>query len=126
MACTVADIRKLWKSDFIKDVRREISVIIEPLRAELLGLSKRMDEIETSCKFLSSKYDTLLSTTQDLKKHNHSIDQRVMVLHRNKIIQETRYLRTCCVSTPLNNMAAETQLKFKESQSFPTTIRNSW
>ena len=39
MARTVADIRKLWKNELIKDVRREIiSVIIEPLKAELLDL----------------------------------------------------------------------------------------
>ena len=37
---------------------------------ELITANKRLNDLETSCKFLAEKYDALMTSIHDLKKHN--------------------------------------------------------
>ena len=68
MVVTVESLWKLWKNEFILDVRKEISVEIEGLKSNTAALQKKLDDIEASQKFLSNKYDTVLQTIQEIKK----------------------------------------------------------
>ena len=68
MVVTVESLWKLWKNEFILDVRKEISVEIEGLKSNIAALQKKLDDIEASQKFLSNKYDTVLQTIQEIKK----------------------------------------------------------
>ena len=52
MSFKLSDFRKLWKEELLEDVRREISGVIQPLKADLAALNKKMNDLETSQKFL--------------------------------------------------------------------------
>lgn len=56
MSFKLIDFGKLWKEELLEDVRREIGVI-QPLN--LAAMNKKMNDLETSQKFLAEKYDTL-------------------------------------------------------------------
>ena len=43
------------------NVRREISGVIEPLKADLATMNQKTNDLETSHTFLAEKYDTLLA-----------------------------------------------------------------
>ena len=67
MALTIEDLHNIWKTEFIVDVRREISGEIKGLKENMAALRKRFDDIEASQSFLSTKYDTVLATIQGVK-----------------------------------------------------------
>ena len=48
MSFKLSDFRKLWKEELLEDVRREISGVIQPLKADLAALNKKMNDLETS------------------------------------------------------------------------------
>ena len=55
MSLKLSDFRKLWKEELLEDVRREISGVIQPLKADLAAMNKKMNDLETSQKFLAEK-----------------------------------------------------------------------
>ena len=61
----------------IHNIRQEIHQELEPLKAIISDLSKKFEAIETSQKFISSQYDAVLSTVQDVKKQNQGTENRV-------------------------------------------------
>ena len=92
MAVTVESLRKLWKKEFILDVRKEISVEIEGLKSNMAALQKKLDDIEASHKFLSNKYDTVLQTIQETKK-NLTLENQVKKLTDDvKKLSEENYI----------------------------------
>lgn len=70
MSFELSDFPKLWKEELLTDVRGEISGMIQPLKADLGAINKKMNDLETSQKFLAEKYDALLIGIQEQKKHN--------------------------------------------------------
>lgn len=77
MSFKLSDFRKLWKEELLEDVRREISGVIQPLKADLAAMNKKMNDLDTSQKFLAEKYDTLLIGIQEQKKHNKDSSDRI-------------------------------------------------
>ena len=67
MALTLEGFRNIWQTEFIIDVRREISGEIKGLKDDMASLRKRFDDIEASQSFLATKYDTVLTTIQGVK-----------------------------------------------------------
>ena len=72
MAVTIESLRKLWKKQFILDVRREITVEIEGLKSNMAALQKKFDDIEAPQRFLSNRYETVLQTIEEVKTQNAS------------------------------------------------------
>lgn len=70
MSFKLSDFRKLWKEELLEDVKREISGVVQLLKADLVAMNKKTNDLETSEKFLAQKYDTLLIGIQEQKKHN--------------------------------------------------------
>ena len=77
MTSKLDEFRKIWKNELLKDVRKKISLAIELLKMELMTVNKTLNDLETSCKFLAEKYDALMTSIHDLKKHNKLSDERI-------------------------------------------------
>ena len=60
-------LKELWAKEFLPNIRKEIFKEIDLLKASLLDLKKRFDEIEKSQSFISRKYDTAISTIKNVK-----------------------------------------------------------
>ena len=90
MSFKLSDFRKLWKEELLEDVRRELSGVIQPLKADLADMNKKVDDLETSHKFLAEKYDTLLVGIQEQKKHIKDLSDRI-----DGINTEVGYARNC-------------------------------
>ena len=60
MSFKLSDFCILWKEELLEDVRREISGVLQPLKADLAAMNKKMNHLETSQKILAEKYDTRL------------------------------------------------------------------
>ena len=52
MTSKLDEFRKIWKNELLKDVRKEISLAIEPLKMELMTAKKKLNDLETSLSFL--------------------------------------------------------------------------
>ena len=76
MSFKLSDFQKLWKEELLKDVRREILRVIQPLKADLAAMNKKMNDLETSQKFLAEKYDTL-RWYSGAKKHNKDSNDQI-------------------------------------------------
>ena len=52
MSLTVESLKELWAKEFLPNIRKEIRKEIDSLKASLLDLKKRFDEIEKSQNFI--------------------------------------------------------------------------
>ena len=52
MSLTVESLKELWAKEFLPNIRKEILKEIDSLKASLLDLKKRFDEIEKSQNFI--------------------------------------------------------------------------
>ena len=77
MSLTVESLKELWAKDFPPNIRKEIRKEIDPLKASLLDLKRRFDEIEKSQSFISQKYDTMISAIRDVKEHNEDVKSQI-------------------------------------------------
>ena len=55
MSLTVESLKELWAKEFLPNIRKEIRKEIDSLKASLLDLKKRFDEIEKSQNFISKE-----------------------------------------------------------------------
>ena len=62
MRLTVESLKELRAKEVLPNMRKEIRQEIDSLKASLLDLKKRFDEIEKSQNFISEKHDTVIST----------------------------------------------------------------
>lgn len=69
--------------ELLEDARREISGVIQPLKRDLAAISKKMHDFEASQKLLAEKYDTLLISIQEQKKHNKDSRNQIDVINRS-------------------------------------------
>ena len=69
--------------ELLEDARREISGVIQPLKRDLAAISKKMNDFEASQKLLAEKYDTLLISIQEQKKHNKDSRNQIDVINRS-------------------------------------------
>ena len=46
-------------------------------KIELMTANKKLNDLETSCKFLGEKYDALMTNIHDFKKHNKLSHERI-------------------------------------------------
>lgn len=102
MSFKLSDFRKLWKEELLEDVRREISGVIQPLKADLAAMNKKMNDLETSQKFLAEKYDILLVGIQEQKKQNKDSSDRM-----DGINTEVKYARNDIYDIQLRLDASE-------------------
>ena len=69
---TVDNIRKIWKTEFLpnikKEIRNELKTENEKVTCLITNLSKRLDLIESSQQMISDKYDSVLKSMQWTKK----------------------------------------------------------
>ena len=89
MSATLKEIRQLWKSELLKDVRAEINAAIEPLKNNVTALTKKFNDLEESYKFLSAKYDTILENFKEIKKNTGTAERRLDEMYHN--IGQTKY-----------------------------------
>lgn len=62
--------------------------MIQPLKTDLEAINKKINDLETSQKFLAEKYDALLIGIQEQKKNNKDSSDRTDVIHRSWIYQK--------------------------------------
>lgn len=74
---TVDEFRKIWKTEFLPSIRREVKFEIETLNANIQVLTDRCSQIEQSIQFLSDKYDTVLGILQATKKQIAGLEANV-------------------------------------------------
>lgn len=75
MSFKLSDFHKLLKDELLEDVTREVSGVIQPLKADLAAMNKKMNDLETSQKFLAEKHDTFLIGIQEQKNNKDSSDR---------------------------------------------------
>ena len=66
-------LKELWAKEFLPNIRKEIRQEINSLKASLLDLKTRFDEIEKSQNFISKKHDTVIWTIKDVKEDNEGV-----------------------------------------------------
>ena len=75
---TVDKIRKIWKTEFLpnikKEIRNELKTEIEKVNCLITNLSKRLDLIESSQQLISDKYDSVLKSMQWTKKQINDLN----------------------------------------------------
>ena len=75
---TVGNIRKIWKTEFLPNIKREIrnelKSEIEKVNCLITNLSKRLDSIASSQQLISDKYDSVLKSTQSTKKQINDLN----------------------------------------------------
>ena len=75
---TVNNIRKIWKTEFLpnikKEIRNELKTEIEKVICLITNLSKRLDLIESSQQLISDKYDSVLKSMQWTKKQINNLN----------------------------------------------------
>ena len=83
MILTVESLKELWTKEFLPNIRKEICTEIDALKVSLHDLNKRLDEIEKSQSFISKKYDTVISTITNLRKHNEDVKGQVQKIEED-------------------------------------------
>ena len=81
---------------------------------ELMTANKRLNDLETSCKFLAEKYDALMTSIHDLKKHNKLSEFIATTLD---IPQERTYTGQC--SEPIMGFYRFTPTAFRIWENIP-------
>ena len=76
---TVNNIRKIWKTEFLpnikKEIRNELKTEIEKVNCLITNqVSKRLDSIESSQQLISDKYDSVLKSMQLTKKQINDLN----------------------------------------------------
>ena len=75
---TVDKIRKIWKTEFLpnikKEIRNELKTEIEKINCLITNLSKHLDSIESSQQLISDKYDSILKSMQSIKKQINDLN----------------------------------------------------
>ena len=75
---TVDNIQKIWKTEFLpnikKEIRNELKTELEKVNCLITNLSKCFDSIESLQQLISDKYDSVLKSMQSTKKqiNNHN------------------------------------------------------
>ncbi|XP_068680071.1 UPF0134 protein MPN_137-like [Montipora foliosa] len=83
MSLTVESLKELWTQEFLPNIRKEIRKEIDSLKARLLDLNKRFDEIEKSQNFISKQYDTVISTIKNLKERNEGVKGQIQEIEED-------------------------------------------
>ena len=75
---TVDNIRKIWKTEFLpnikKEIRNELKTENEKVNCLITNLSKRLDLIESSQQMISDKYDSVLKSMEWTKKQINDLN----------------------------------------------------
>ena len=75
---TVDNIRKIWKTEFLpnikKEIRNELKTEIEKVNCLITNLSKRLNSSESSQQLISDKYDSVLKSMQWTKKQINDLN----------------------------------------------------
>lgn len=95
---TVGEFRKVWKTESLPSIRREVKFEIETLNANIQVLTDRCSPIEQSIQFLSDKYDTVLGILQATKKQMAGLEANVkeQTAQISKL-QEADYEKDCTI-----------------------------
>ena len=75
---TVDNIWKIWKTEFLpnikKEIRNELKTEIEKVNCLITNLSKRLNSGESSQQLISDKYDSVLKSMQSTKKQINDLN----------------------------------------------------
>ena len=75
---TVDNIRKIWKTEFLPNIKKEITNELktenEKVNCLITNLSKRLDLIESSQQLISDEYDSVLKSMQWTKKQINNLN----------------------------------------------------
>ncbi|KAK3715343.1 hypothetical protein QZH41_001335 [Actinostola sp. cb2023] len=82
MSLTVQELKKIWKNEFLAEVRQEIQKETQRSKNDMATLQKKLAEVEDSHQFLSIKYDSILATLQDVKKQVQLRDGQMADIQR--------------------------------------------
>ncbi|KAK3700743.1 hypothetical protein QZH41_001905 [Actinostola sp. cb2023] len=67
------DLRKLWQTEFLLEVRKEIKKELQAsVNDSMAVIRTKLREVEDSQKFIASKYDSILVAIQEVKKDTQS------------------------------------------------------
>ena len=76
MSLTQEAFKELWKKQLLPEIRREFRSDSEALKQSMTELSKKFDQIETSQKYLSSQYDSILAAIGEIKKQVQHVENQ--------------------------------------------------
>ena len=76
MSLTQEAFKEMWKKQLLPEIRREIRSDSEALKQSMTELSKKFDQIETSQKYLSSQYDSILAAIGEIKKQVQHVENQ--------------------------------------------------
>ena len=75
---TVNNIRKIWKTGFLsnikKEIRNKLKTEIEKVNCLITNLSKRLNSSESSQQLISDKYDSVLKSMESTKKQINDLN----------------------------------------------------
>jgi len=74
---TKENVTELWNNELLPTIRREIKAELEPLKLDIAALVKRLDSIEASQSFLSSKYDDVLRSIANVNQKHQKLTRQV-------------------------------------------------
>ena len=95
---TVEEFRKMWRTEFLPSMRREVKLEIETLSANIRVLTGRCNQIEQSIQFLSDKDDSVVAIIQATKKQIAEVEAGVKE-QADQIfeLQEVDYEKDCTI-----------------------------
>ena len=94
MAVTIESLRKLWKKQFILDVRREITVEIEGLKSNMAALQKKFDDTEMNIRLSEDDISVAHSLPPTNKTNDRLITKFVRRAKCDEIYKKKVKLRT--------------------------------
>lgn len=114
----VDNLRKIWKTEFLPSIKREISnkqkTKIVKMNCLITNLSKRLHSMESSQQMISDKYDSILESLQSTKKQINDLsnwctaqDNKINYINAEVVIDsmEQYSRRDCFVFLPNPNIA---------------------
>ena len=91
---TVDEFRKMWKTELLPSIRREVKFEIETLNVNIQVLTDRCSKIEQSIQFLSNKYDTVLGILQATKKQIAGLEAKLVKNKRTRFLNSKKLITT--------------------------------
>ena len=93
------ELMKLLQTEFMPEIRKEIRKELQPSMNDFDSLRKKVQEVEESQKFISTKYDTILTLVQNVKKDANSNESHLSELEAD--LEKTKELINSFTSTLL-------------------------
>ena len=67
------ELRRIWKDEFLPNIRREMKTKLLELKSNIKALTERCNAIQKSQDFVSKKYDTAIAALQSVKSQSANL-----------------------------------------------------